>query len=371
MKTKRLLLILAIVAVSVCHSIAQMTLPPNGNNQKSDVTQYLGLVKVTIEYSSPDVNGREIWGKVVPYGLNNLNFGKSSDQNPSPWRAGANENTTITFSHPVEIEGKSIKAGTYGLHMIPGEQEWTIIFSNSNGAWGSFSYLPGEDALRVTVKPIACEFNEWLTYEFTDRQQNSATAKLKWEKLAVPFKITVANGDELYVQKLREEFTGIKAFFNWQNGVTGINFCASKKLNLEEALGWAQNYIDRSIKYFPIYQAKANVLTAMNKTADADAVMKDAINLPDATSGQISSYGRTLVTQKRAKDAMLVFETAYKRYPTAVAALTGMARGYSANGDTKKALKFAQDALKLETNPAAKTNIEGMIKKLEKGESIN
>ncbi|MFY8037553.1 MAG: DUF2911 domain-containing protein [Cyclobacteriaceae bacterium] len=371
MKPKDLFLILAIVATSVCHSIAQMTLPPNGNNQKSEVTQYLGLVKVSIEYSSPDVNGREIWGKVVPYGLSNLNFGKSSDQNPSPWRAGANENTTITFSHSVEIEGKSIKAGTYGLHMIPGEQEWTIIFSNSNGAWGSFSYLPNEDALRVVVKPIACEFNEWLTYEFTDRQQNSATAKLKWDKLAVPFKIAVPNGDELYVQKLREEFTGIKAFFNWQNGVTGINYCASKKLNLEEALGWAQNYIDRSIKYFPIYQAKANVLTAMNKIADADAVMKEAINLPDANASQITGYGRTLISHNKAKEAMPVFETAYKRFPTAVAALTGMARGFSANGDVKKALKFAQEAWKTETNPSVKSSIEAMIKKLEKGEAIN
>ncbi|MFN7491877.1 MAG: DUF2911 domain-containing protein [Cyclobacteriaceae bacterium] len=371
MKPKHLLLMLAIVATAVSHSIAQMTLPPNGNNQKSEVTQYLGLVKVTIEYSSPDVNGREIWGKVVPYGLTNLNFGKSSDQNPSPWRAGANENTTISFSHPVEIEGKPIKAGTYGLHMIPGEQEWIIIFSNSNGAWGSFSYLPSEDALRVTVKPIACEFNEWLTYEFTDRQQNSATAKLKWEKMAVPFKIAVPNGDELYVQKLREEFTGVKTFFNWQNGVAAINFCASKKLNLEEALGWAQNYIDRNIKYFPIYQAKASVLTAMNKAADADGVIKEAILLPDANAGQITSYGRFLISQNKAKEAMSVFETAYKRFPTAVAALTGMARGFSANGDSKKALKFAQEALKAETNPAVKTNIDAMIKKLEKGESIN
>ena len=371
MKRKLVLMIFALMTAYSYRVNAQMTLPPSGNNQKSEVTQYLGLVKVTINYSSPDVNGREIWGNLVPYGLNNLNFGKSSDQNPSPWRAGANENTTISFSHNVEIEGKQLKAGTYGLHMIPGEQEWTVIFSSNIGAWGSFSYIPSEEVLRVNVKPTPCEFNEWLTYEFVDRQQNNATARLKWEKLSVPFKITIPNGDELYVQKLQEEFTGIKAFFNWQNGVTAINFCASKKLNLEEALGWAQNYIDRNIKYFPIYQAKANVLAAMDKMSDANAVMKEAINLPDATVGQITSYGRTLIGQKRAKDAMVVFDTAYKRYPTAVAALTGMARGYSANGEVKKALKFAQDALKQETNPAAKNNIEGIVKKLEKGEAIN
>jgi hypothetical protein len=349
---------------------AQMTLPPSGNNQKSEVTQYLGMVKVTIAYSSPDVSGREIWGKLVPYGLANLNFGKSTDQNPSPWRAGANENTTITFSHNVEIEGKPLKAGTYGLHMIPGEQEWIIIFSSNTGAWGSFSYLPTEDVLRVNVKPVACEFNEWLTYEFVDRQQNSATARLKWEKLSIPFKITVSNGDDLYVQKIREEFTGPKGF-NWLNGVAAINVCANKKINLEEALGWAQSYIDRNIKYFPIYQAKANVLAAMNKTTDADAVMKEAINLPDATAAQIGNYGRTLINQKRMQEAMIVYETGYKRYPTVATALVGMARGYSANGDNKKALKFAQDAFKLETNAAAKTAIDGLVRKLEKGEPIN
>jgi len=152
---------------------SQMTLPPSGNNQKSEVTQYMGLVKVTIVYSSPDVGGREIWGKLVPNGLTNLGFLKSTEQNPSPWRAGANENTTITFSHDVMVEGKPLKAGTYGLHMIPGETDWTIIFSNNSSAWGSFSYVPEEDALRVTVKSAPSEFNEFLTYEFTDRLQTA------------------------------------------------------------------------------------------------------------------------------------------------------------------------------------------------------
>ncbi|MCK6617577.1 MAG: hypothetical protein L6Q51_08020 [Cyclobacteriaceae bacterium] len=109
----------------------------------------------------------------------------------------------------------------------------------------------------------------------------------------------------------------------------------------------------------------------MNKQAEADAVMKEAINLPDATAGQILGYGKNLIAQKRPKDPMVVFETGYKRFPTVPAALVGMARGYSANGDNKKALKFAQDASKLETNSTAKATIDGLVKKLEKGESIN
>ena len=349
---------------------SQMSLPPSGNNQKSEITQYLGLVKVTIVYSSPDVAGREIWGKLVPYGMTNLAVGKSTDQNPSPWRAGANENTTITFSNDVEVEGKPLKAGTYGLHMIPSPEDWTIIFSNNSNAWGSFFYTPAEDALRVTVKATTSEFNEFLTYEFIDRLQNSATARLKWEKLVVTFKISVPNGDDLYVKKIRDEFTSNKGF-NWLMAVQAANAFATKKLALDEAQGWMQSFIDRNIKYFPIYSAKGNVLAAAGKQSEADVVMKEAINLPDATVNQITNYGRTLITQKREKDSMPVFETAMKRYPANSTALLGMARGYSANGDSKKALKFAQDALKVETDPKAKATIDGLMKKLEKGEAIN
>ncbi len=371
MKNKlRMALLLAGILTSYI-SWSQITLPPGGGNQRSEVSQFMGLVKVTIVYSSPDVAGREIWGKLVPFGLANLGTGKSTEQNPSPWRAGANENTIITFSHDVEIEGKALKAGTYGFHMIPGPEEWVVIFSNSASSWGSFTYVPSDDALRVSVKSKVCdEFNEFLTYDFIDRMQNSSTARLKWEKLQVQFKIAVPNGDELYVKKVREEMSGPKSF-NWLNAVSASNFCASKKMNLDEALGWMQTYIDRNVKYFPIYNAKGAVLVAMNKQADADATMKEAINLPDATAGQIVGYGRSLITTKREKEAMPVFELAYKRYPAAPGALTGMARGYSALGDPKKALKYAQEALKVETNPNVKTAIEGMIKKLEKGEPIN
>ncbi len=363
--------IAALIAFATTAATAQMTLPPSGSNQRGEVSQNMGLVKVTINYSSPDVSGRKIWGELVPYGLTNLQFGKSSEQNPSPWRAGANENTVITFSHDVQVEGKPLKAGTYGLHMIPGQEDWVIIFSNNSTSWGSYMYLPSEDALRVNVKAKPCdEFNEFLAYDFTDRMQNGCTARLKWEKLQVPFKISVPNGDELYVQKLREEMNSNKGFA-WQNAVSAANFCAGKKMNLDEAYGWVQGFIDRNVKYFPIYSSKATVQAAMGKQADADATMKEAINLPDATVGQIVGYGRSLITNKREKDAMPVFELANKRFPANATALMGLARGWSANGDAKKALKYAQDALKVETNAGNKTQIEGMIKKLEKGEAIN
>ncbi|HEX9654660.1 MAG TPA: DUF2911 domain-containing protein [bacterium] len=158
---------------------------------KASATQRLGVdTDITIDYSRPGVKGRKIWGEVVPYGMAPGN--QYSKDKPYPWRAGANENTTIEFSKDVLIEGKKLAAGKYGIHMIPSEKEWTIIFSSNNSAWGSFSYNQEEDALRVMVTPGAVPHQEWLVYGFEDLTGTSATAYLHWEKLKVPFKIALA-----------------------------------------------------------------------------------------------------------------------------------------------------------------------------------
>src|SRR5215813_2137976 len=138
-------------------------------SQHAVVTQRIGLTDVTINYHSPLVGGRKIWGtNVAPY--------------DKVWRAGANENTTITFADDVAIEGKPLAAGTYGLHTIPDKDQWTIIFSKNSTSWGSFSYDEKEDALRVTVKPHVAESFDVLTYVFDDVKPDSAAATLRWEK---------------------------------------------------------------------------------------------------------------------------------------------------------------------------------------------
>lgn len=158
---------------------------------KASVMQRLGTDSdITIEYSRPGVKGRKIWGGLVPYGLAPGN--EYSENKPFPWRAGANENTTIAFNKDVLIEGKPLPAGKYGIHMIPGEKEWTIIFSKNNSAWGSFAYKQEEDALRVTVTPAQAPHQEWLMFGFDDLAGTSATAYLHWEELKVPFKIKLA-----------------------------------------------------------------------------------------------------------------------------------------------------------------------------------
>src|SRR5262249_37036371 len=121
--------------------------------------------------------GRKIWGWLEPYG--------------SVWRAGANENTVFEVSDPVTVEGKPLPKGAYGLHMIPGQNEWIIIFSKQANDWGSFSYDPKDDALRVTVKPQAADTRDALTYDFDDPMPDGVTVTMRWEKIAVAFKVGV------------------------------------------------------------------------------------------------------------------------------------------------------------------------------------
>ena len=137
-KLRFLILPCMLLLAAVCSAQStQLNLPLQ--SQKAVITQRLGITDITIVYHRPLADGRKIWGGLVPYG--------------QVWRAGANENTTINFPNDVTVEGKPLAAGTYGLHMIPGENEFTVIFSKMHTAWGSFSYKESEDALRVTVKP--------------------------------------------------------------------------------------------------------------------------------------------------------------------------------------------------------------------------
>jgi DUF2911 family protein len=158
---------------------------------KAHVSQTVGVdTDVTFEFSRPGVKGRTVWGELVPYGMNEGN--KYSKEKPFPWRAGANENTTVEFNNDVLIEGNKIAAGKYGVHMIPAESKWTVIFNKKNEEWGSYSYDEKEDALRITVQPVAASHQEWLNYGFEKLDGNSAVAFLHWEKLKVPFSIKLA-----------------------------------------------------------------------------------------------------------------------------------------------------------------------------------
>ena len=156
----------------------------------ASVSQTIGVdTVVTFDYSRPGVKERTIWGELVPYGLTPGN--KYSEEKPFPWRAGANEKTTITVGSDVLVDGKPLPAGTYSIHMIPSEKDWIAIFNKVSEGWGSYDYDEAEDALRLTVTPVAAPFEEWMRFGFDDLAGTSAVAFLQWEKLKVPFTIAL------------------------------------------------------------------------------------------------------------------------------------------------------------------------------------
>ncbi|MBV9608687.1 MAG: DUF2911 domain-containing protein, partial [Acidobacteria bacterium] len=197
-------------------------------SQHATVIQRVGITDVTVNYHRPLAGNRKIWGSLVPYG--------------QVWRAGANENTTITFSDPVTIEGKPLDKGTYGLHMIPGQDDWTIIFSKNSTAWGSFTYNEKEDALRVNVKPQPSDMHDALTYDFDNLTANSAAVTLRWDKVAVPFKVGV-DVNQIVAQGLPNQLRGLSQYtwFAWDDAGT---YLVDNKGDLQQAL----NYEDRSIQ---------------------------------------------------------------------------------------------------------------------------
>ncbi len=381
---KNLTLLICLAACLFCFTTASaqnVTTPPGGANQKASVTQYMGLVKITIDYNSPDVTGpngqsREgkIWGTLVPHGLNNLGFGPAT---AAPWRAGANENTVFTVSHDVEVEGKALKAGSYGLHIItqPEGQNWTVIFSNNSTAWGSFFYDESEDALRVEVTPEKHAFTEWLTYSFTDRQLNSCVANMSWENINMPFRISAPNMTDLYIANMRRELQS-NAGFNFQGWATAANYCAQNKTNLEEALQWADNAISLPFigqKNYATLSTKATVLMAMDRMDDAMEVMTEAIHHPTATVFQIHVFGRQLIAQGQPQKALEIFQYNAEKHPNTWPVHVGLARGYSANGKYKEALKHAKIAQgNVPEGDAVNTQgVATMIEKLGKNEDVN
>ncbi len=356
-------------------AIAQtLTVPPSGDNQKSSVTQYIGIAKVNITYNSPDVEAPDgtdrtghIWGELVPYGLTNPGFGTSK---AAPWRAGANENTTIYFSNDVKINGKDLMAGTYGLHLIvEKDKPWTWIFSKNATSWGSYFYDEKEDALRVEATPVDAEFVEYLTYGFDERKPSSTIAFLHWENKKVGFKVEVPNINELYLVNMRNELRSATGF-NYQNWMTAANFCVQHNLNLDEALTWADAAISAPFvgqENFSSLQTKANVLYAMKKNAEADAVMDVAIKHPTANVGAIHQYGRSLLAKDETQKALEVFKYNQKQHPEdKFTPNVGLARAYTATGDKKNAIKYWELAIKNlpENQKGNLAYYEGELKKL-------
>ena len=355
-----------------------LTFPPNGDNPQAAVTQALGPIRITIDYSSPRIvrgkNDRrgKIWGELVPWGLSDLQFNGCTS---CPWRGGANENTTFAVTHDVKVQGQALPAGKYGLHFIPGQDEWTVIFSKDADAWGSFWYDPKQDALRVKTRAEKSDYHEWLTYEFTEREPAKVTAALEWENLRIPFSVSVDNVMDLWVENLRRELRGSAGFF-WQNWQQAADFCAQNKVNLAEGLKWAERAVSDPTwsggdENFGTLATLSRLQAANGRTEEAAKTFDKAINHPTAGPLQIHQAARQLLTDGKKEEAVRVFQLNAKRYPNRWPVHVGLMRAYAATGNRSKALAEAKLALAQAPDEANKKNLQNLVKQLEEGKDIN
>jgi tetratricopeptide (TPR) repeat protein len=323
---------------------------PDGS-QQARVTQRIGLTDVTIDYHRPLVRGRKIFGGLIAY-----------DQ---VWRAGANQNTIIEFSDPVTIEGQALPKGVYGLHMIPGETSWVVIFSKNSSSWGSFTYDKAEDALRVTVSPKAIEDQEALRYDFDELKPSSAVITMRWEKVAVPFRVET-NTAEIVEASLHDQLRG-RVGFEWQAWTDAANYLLNNNLNPEEAEKYAERSIDIEDR-FENEMTKSRALSVLGRKAEAHAARDKAIAL--GNQSQLHDFGRGLQAQGRQEEALELFASNVKKDPNSWIGHNEVARIAVAKGDYETALKEMR--LAMAASPESlKTQHADLVRRLENKEDIN
>lgn len=337
---------------------------PRGS-QQATVSQRIGTSDVSITYSRPSVNGRDIYGALVPYGMNNLGFGTATE---APWRAGANENTTITFSDDAKVEGKDIKAGTYGLFIeVKEDDQATLILSHDANAWGSFFYDDSHDALRADITTKTVPNRELLTYEFNTVNPTSAVASLVWGTREFPFTVEFAVTD-IVLNEFRAKSTG-QLGFNRQNWEQAANFALNNGGDLNEALGWIDGAIAGNFysqKTFNNLAIKGQILNKLGRTQEYIAVMDEAS--ATANANQLNVLGYQMLGAKDYDRALTYFKKAAELDPTNPNVYDSLGECYKTMGDKKNAIKNLKKSLSMNPPANVKANSEKLLKEM--GESI-
>ncbi len=356
MKKKLLLHItlLTFVSTVVC---AQGVTTPRTPSPAAMVSQTIGVSKVTVSYSRPSVKGREIWGALVPYGWNKQGFGFNTD---APWRAGANENTTIEFSHDVKVEGKAVPAGKYGLFfVINKDNSGEVILSKDNRSWGSFFYVAANDQLRAPITVRDHASTEMLAYEFNNADKNSVELDLNWEKKQFPVKVEFAV-DNLVMANATEELKG-PVGFNWQGYSSAANYALQNKTNTEQAMKWIDQAIQQN-KNFTTVRIKSGLLKLAGNTSDADKLMTEATAM--ATEVELNAYGYQLIGQNEKTKAIEILNLNTVRYPNSANAWDSLGEAYALNSDSKNAIQSFKKSLSLNPPDNVRVNSEKYLKQL-------
>lgn len=351
----RLILLLTALLLSQISRSQGVTVPRP--SPAAVLTQTIGISTVTVNYSRPSVNKREVWGTLVPYGWNKQNFGLG---NSAPWRAGANENTTIRFSHPVKVEGHDVPAGIYGLFfVINKDNNGEVILSKDYRSWGSFFYDPANDLLRANIQLNSIPETERLTYDFINLTHNSADLVLNWEKKQFPVKIEYAV-DDIVMANAAEELKSTTGF-SWIGFATAANFALQNKHDYEQALKWIDQAIAQN-NSFTTLSIKSNIYKQMGKTEDADKVMNEAVAV--STEVELNNYGYQLLNKGEHDKAIQMLTLNTQRFPKSANAWDSLGEAYATKGDKKNAIASFKKSLSLNPPENVRANSEKFMKQL-------
>ena len=335
----RSLLVFFLGAAPALAQAPRLTLPDPSPH--ASVSQRVGLTDISIDYHRPAVGKRKIWGALVPYN--------------EPWRAGANENTTITFSTPVTVGGKQVPAGRYGFHMIPTPTTWTVALSTVSTAWGSFTYDPKEDAARFTVTPTQAEHEESLQFRFENPTETSATVVLHWERLQVSFPVTV-DTKAITLASLKSQLRGL-AGFSWQPWNQAAAWCTRNDCGADRAMAWVDQSINTQ-RSFPNLTAKAKLLEKKDPAA-ASKLRAEAMKL--ATETDVNALGYQLLGEKKYPEALEMFRKNVKDYPESWNVHDSLGEALATTGDKKGASASYERALALARDPVQKKRITTVL----------
>lgn len=305
-------LLIAIILSTAFVAAAQLRLPRP--SPKATVMQSIGVTDVTIVYSRPAVKGRKIWGDWPVEVAGEATLDNQNTRPPGApivpyghiWRTGANEATQFTVTDDVLINGQPLPAGSYSLHSIPGKDEWTIIFNSVADQGGSFDYDSKKDALRVKTKAEVSDHpHEWLDISLDPLKDNALVAKVKWEKVSVPFTIEVKDVGAVAVAKARPVVAAAKPD-DWATPYQAANYAKANKAT-DDAAKWyeqALKAIDEQIKTKPTFQnltRRASTLLNAGKTQEGIPALEKAVEAGKAAKEDTSALEKRLAELKAPK----------------------------------------------------------------------
>jgi hypothetical protein len=272
MKLKFLFLFTLFLAGSSVLHAQQLVLPLS--SPKATVSQTIGLTDIAVTYHTPSVKGREIWGKLVPFG--------------KVWRTGANEATTITFNDDVVVQGEKLAAGTYSLFTIPETHDnWTIIFNKDPKQWGAFEYKQEEDVLRVPVQAMPDNFHETLFFSFTNIKPSSGVLNINWEKIRIPIRIET-NVDAKALANIKSAVSQAKPD-DWRTYAQAVNYLISVDKEAEYALALINKSISINDNFYNNW-LKAQLMAQHNEYKEAVTLVKKAIKLGETDKETFKQY---------------------------------------------------------------------------------